>query len=105
MYAMPGNEWQDVTYNLYMGGDIAETVIDTNREDLPSILIYGDSFTNALECITYLSFDKMYSLDLRHYQDMTIEEYIAMTQPDVVVCIRDYESLLEIAFNGGGKLS
>lgn len=105
VYAMPGNEWQDVTYNLYMGGDIAETVIDTNREDLPSILIYGDSFTNAVECITYLSFDKMYSLDLRHYQDMTIEEYIAMTQPDVVVCIRDYESLLEIAFNGGGKLS
>lgn len=105
VYAMPTSQWQDVTYNLYMGGDIAETVIDTGREDLPSILIYGDSFTNALECITYLSFDKMYSLDLRHYQDMTIEEYIAMTQPDVVVCIRDYESLLEIAFNGGGKLS
>lgn len=105
VYAAPENEWQDVTYNLYMGGDIAETVIDTGREALPSILIYGDSFTNALECITYLSFDKMYSLDLRHYQDMTIEEYIAEVEPDVVICVRDYESLLEIAFNGGGKLS
>lgn len=104
VYAIPDNVWQDVTYTLYMGGDVAQTVIDTGREDLPSVLIYGDSFTNALECILYLSFDKMYSLDLRHYQDMSIEEYIAMTQPDVVVCIRDYESLLEIDANGGGEL-
>ena len=91
-----------LTYNLFMGGVIANTVIDTHREELPSILIYGDSFTNAMECVAYLSFDEMHSLDLRHYHEMSLEGYIQKFQPDVVVCIRDYEVLLEVGNNGGG---
>lgn len=90
-----------VTYSLYMGGDYANTVIDTGREELPSILIYGDSFTNAVECIAYLSFDEMHSLDLRYYKEMSLDEYIQTVQPDIVVCIRDYEELLIRTQNGG----
>ena len=30
-----------------MGGDIAETVIQTDRPELPNALIFGDSFTWA----------------------------------------------------------
>lgn len=101
VYSMPSTDWEPLTYNLYMGGDIAQTIIDTDREDLPSILIYGDSFTNAMECILYLSFDKMYSLDLRHYHDMSLEDYIRSVQPEVVICIRDYEVLLYQAANDG----
>ena len=101
VYALPSSEWDTLTYNLYMGGDIPETVIDTNREDLPSVLIYGDSMTNAVECVMYLSFDKMYSLDLRHYRDMTLTEYIEKVRPDVVMCIREPEALLDMRFNGG----
>lgn len=102
VYALPASEDEWLTYNLYMGGDIANTVIDTHREELPSILIYGDSFTNAMECVAYLSFDEMHSLDLRHYHEMSLEGYIQKFQPDVVVCIRDYEVLLEVGNNGGG---
>lgn len=91
-----------ITYNLYMGGDIANTVIDTHREELPSILIYGDSFTNALECVAYLSFDEMHSIDLRSYEEMSLEDYIRQLRPEVVVCIRDYSVLLSLAGNGGG---
>lgn len=101
VYALPATDWEPVTYNMYMGGDIANTVIDTHREDLPSILIYGDSFTNALECVAYLSFDEMHSLDLRHYQAMSLEEYIREFQPEVVICIRDYDVLLYPSYNGG----
>ena len=99
--SMPSNDWELSTYDLYMGGDIAQTIIDTDREDLPSVLIYGDSFTNAMECILYLSFDKMYSLDLRHYHDMSLEDYIRSVQPEIVICIRDYETLLYQGANGG----
>lgn len=102
VYALPASVWEDVTYSLYMGGDIAETVIDTDREELPSVLIYGDSFTNAVECVLYLSFDEMRSLDLRHYKDMTLGEYIRTYEPDVVICVRDYEALLSTDFNGAG---
>lgn len=103
VYALPGSEWDTLTYNLYMGGDIPETVIDTGREDLPSILIYGDSMTNAVECVMYLSFDKMYSLDLRHYQEMSLIDYIEQVKPEVVVCVREPEALLDMRFNGGAE--
>lgn len=90
VYAIPTTQEEYLTYNLYMGGDIANTVIDTHREDLPSILIYGDSFTNAVECMAYLSYDEMHSL----------EDYIRELQPEVVVCIRDFEVLLSPNGNG-----
>ena len=83
-----------------MGGDISETIIQTNRPDKPKILIYGDSFTNAVECVLWYGFDEMRSLDLRYYSEMPLSEYIAAYQPDYVVCIRDYEQLASSDFNG-----
>lgn len=100
VYSLPADPWEAVTYSLYMGGDIPETVIDTDRAELPTVLIYGDSFTNAMECVLYLSCDKMYSLDLRHYRDMSLEDYIRAVQPDLVLCVRDYEALLTLEYNG-----
>ena len=100
VYAMPATDTENVLYSLYMGGDVGETVIETNRPGLPSILIYGDSFTNPVECLAYYSFDEMRSIDLRHYKDMTLADYIQTYQPDIVVGIRDYEALLSTGFNG-----
>ena len=97
---MPATDTEDVLYSLYMGGDVGETVIETGRPDLPSILIYGDSFPNPVECLAYYSFDEMRSIDLRHYKDMTLADYIQAYQPDIVVGIRDYEALLSTDFNG-----
>lgn len=94
VYSLPEDSQEDVLYSVYMGGDIGLTEIDTGREELPSILIYGDSFTNAVECIAYYSFDKMYSIDQRHYTESTLEEFIAQHQPEIVVCIKDYEGLM-----------
>lgn len=100
VYAMPENESDNLLYGFYMGGDLAETLIDTQREELPSALIYGDSFTNALECLAYYSFDEMRTVDLRHYMDMSLAEYVQLHQPEVVICIRDYEELLIDTYNG-----
>ena len=86
--------------SLYMGGDIAETVIDTGRPELPSLLIYGDSYTNALETLLWYSFDVTRAVDLRCYQGRSLADYIQEYQPDVVLCIRDYGSLLSADCNG-----
>lgn len=102
VYSLPNNQWENVLYSLYMGGDIALTEIDTMRDELPSILVYGDSFTNAAECILYYGFDKMYSIDMRHYRETTLGEFISEYKPDIVVCIRDYEALLSVDSNGCG---
>lgn len=103
VYSMPDSAEEYATYGVYMGGDIAHTTIDTNRQELPSILVYGDSFTNALECILYLSFDRMDALDLRHYNEMSLTDYIREAQPDYVVCVRDYDALLLLSENGAGE--
>lgn len=97
---IPDSPDQSLTYTLYMGGDIANTVIDTHREELPTILIYGDSFTNAIESVAYLSFDEMHSVDLRYYTEMTLVDYIRAFQPDIVIGIRDFEALIYPYGNG-----
>lgn len=97
---LPDGTWQYVYYNLYMGGDKAETVIDTGRDDLPSVLIWGDSFSNAFETIAWMSFGEMRSIDLRYYEEMTLSQYIDAYQPDVVLCIRDDLNYLSTLGNG-----
>lgn len=97
---VPDSADQSLTYTMYMGGDIANTVIDTHREELPTILIYGDSFTNALESVAYLSFDEMHSVDLRYYTGMSLTEYIREFQPDIVIGVLDFEALIYPYGNG-----
>jgi len=100
VYQMPQGPEEDIYFSLYMGGDHAHTHIDTGRAHLPSILIFGDSFTNAVESLIYLNFNTMTSLDLRHFTEMSLAEFIRIHQPDFVVCIRDYGWLLEREGNG-----
>lgn len=89
VYACPETAAEPVTYEVYMGGDIGETVIRTGRPDRPDILIYGDSYTNVLECLLWTQADELRSLDFRHYSAMTLREYIEACQPDIVICVRD----------------
>ena len=100
VYYVPKNPYETVLYSMYMNGDNSFTEIDTGREDLPSVLIYGDSFTNAVECILWYGFDKMYSVDLRSYKDKSIDDVIRELRPDYVFCVRDYEALIDTTGNG-----
>lgn len=100
VYALPIDEAALVEYSLYMGGDVAETVIRTDRPELPKCLIWGDSFTNALETVLWTSFDETRSLDLRHYSAKTLSEYIADYQPDVIICLRDDTAYTDLTGNG-----
>lgn len=102
-YTLPTDDTTEISYTIYMGGDQAETVIQTDRLELPNILIVGDSYTNALETLLYASFNEMRSLDLRHYQEKMLSEYIAEYQPDIVLYLRDYGSLLSTEGNGALK--
>lgn len=99
VYMLPDNTWDPVSYTVYMHGDIAETVIDTNRPELPNVLLVGDSYTNAVECLLYTSFNEMRSIDLRWYDKKTLAEYIAEYRPDFVILLRDYSVLLALDGN------
>ncbi|MBQ1503175.1 MAG: hypothetical protein IIZ35_04150, partial [Clostridia bacterium] len=93
-------ENEEALYSLYMAGDIGRTEIRTGRDGLPDVLIYGDSFTNAVECVAWYSFDTTYTVDFRHYKDKTLSELIEERKPDIVICIRDYEAFLTAFDNG-----
>ncbi len=87
LFVTPAAEYLPTTYNLYMGGDFGETVLETNRPHLPRALIFGDSFTNALETLLYTAFDETRILDLRHYSEKSLKDYITDYRPDVVLCV------------------
>ncbi|NLT15083.1 MAG: hypothetical protein GXY05_12150 [Clostridiales bacterium] len=103
VYMLPDNTWDPVSYTVYMHGDIAETVIDTNRPELPDVLLVGDSYTNAVECLLYTSFNEMRSIDLRWYDKTSLADYIAAYQPDYVIVLRDYSVLLTLDGNNNWR--
>lgn len=100
VFAFPQEGAETVDYSLYMGGDVGETVIDTNRPDLPDLLLWGDSFTNPLETLLWTKFDQTRTLDYRYYSQMGILAYIQTYQPDVVVLVRDESTYLNTDGNG-----
>ena len=91
-----------IHYSAYMGGDMGETIIRTERPELPSILIVGDSFTNPVEALCVGSFYEIRSLDFRKYDQMTLTEYLQAYPADVVVVMRD--SLNYVIAEGNGDL-
>lgn len=89
LFSLPPSDTELVRYDLYMGGDFGETVLKTNRPGLPKALIFGDSFTNAMETLLYASFDETRILDLRHFEGGSLKDYIADYRPDIVLSIQN----------------
>lgn len=100
LYTLPESNTEPVGFTVYMGGDISETVIETNRPNLPNALIFGDSFTDPLETVFWTSFNETRSLDLRGYTAKSLEEYIEEFKPDVVICVRDDTMYTSTTGNG-----
>lgn len=100
LYTLPESSGEIVSYGIFMGGDIAETVISTERGELSNALIFGDSYTNGIETVFYTGFNETRSLDLRHYTDCGLLEYIERYRPQVVVCVRDDANYLNFTGNG-----
>lgn len=103
LYYLAANESAMINYGVYMGGDWAETVISTNNNKLPNLLVFGDSFTNAIEPLLYTHFNETRILDLRYYNKMSLYEYIDEYSPDVVLMVRDDLNYGSLEGNGNFK--
>ena len=90
-------------YTAYMGGDKAETILRMEEESKPKVLLVGDSFTNAMECLLYRGCSELRSLDFRYYSEKTLSDYIRDFRPDVVLILRDDISYLQETGNGDLK--
>lgn len=81
-----------INYGILHGNDSGEIIFDTGRKNRPSILIFGDSFDNAILKLIAGHFDKTYSIDLRHYErkmgkPFLIDEYMKTHKIDRVLFI------------------
>ena len=47
------------------------------------------SVCNAMETLLYASFDETHILDLRHYTEKSLKDYISEYRPDIVLCIQN----------------
>ncbi len=82
----------NLKYGTFYGGDVGEIIFDTGRKDRPNILIFGDSFDNAILKLIAGHFNKTHSIDLRHYEKrmgtpFLIDEYMKTHKIDKVMFI------------------
>lgn len=89
-----------IDYGIYMGGDQAVQSLHTDREGLPVVLIYGDSYTNPLETLLIRNLKSLYSLDFRYYKDGSLTQAVEEFKPDYVICVRDDLNYLRREGNG-----
>ncbi|MGE4354082.1 MAG: DHHW family protein [Oscillospiraceae bacterium] len=71
-------------YSMFYGGITPLLEIDTGHEDLPSLLIIRDSYTDSLSPFLLEHFSKIHILDLRYY-NTKISQYIASNAIDTVL--------------------
>ncbi len=93
----------NLKYGLFYGGDEGEIIFDTGRKNRPSILIFGNSFDNAILKLIAGHFNKTYSIDLRHYEKtmgkpFLIDEYMKTHIIDKVLFIGNQDILKQKEF-------
>ena len=79
-----------IAYGSVYCGDIGELIFDTGRTDRPDILVIGDSFDNAVLKLLAGHYNRLYSVDLRHYieqknEPFNIDNYIKEHQIETVL--------------------
>ncbi len=71
-------------YRFFLGGNSPRVVIETGRDDLPSLLIIRDSYTDSLIPFLTEHFSRIHLLDLRYYLD-PVSEYVSDNDIDKVL--------------------
>lgn len=78
--------WNLSPYHTYTGGDYDLTKItNLNNTDEKKVLLLGDSFTNAFDPFMAIACSQLDTIDLRHYDDTSLMEYIEENDYDLVV--------------------
>ena len=65
-----------VSYSGFYGGDAGEIIFDTGSTGRGSLLVFGESFDNAVLKLLASHFDRVYSIDLRNYSHFMGKEFV-----------------------------
>lgn len=87
---MAGTAVDPVSYGLFYGSDSGEAIFDRGTQGAGSILVFGESYDNAIMKLLASHFDKVYAIDLRNYESgmgepFRFSEYVAEHEIDSVL--------------------
>jgi len=82
-------------YARYYGGDYAEVIYDFDNPKKENLLIISNSFSNAINKLIASHFKRTFIVDLRHYEDFDIENYLKIKKVDKVLILFN-DSFLEV---------
>lgn len=85
-----GTATESVTYGRFYGGDHGEAIFDRGDHGAGSILIFGESYDNAIMKLLASHYDRIYAIDLRNYESdigkpFRFSEYAAEHEIDAVL--------------------
>ena len=88
-------------YAVYTGGDFPLQIMKNHKCDNDKkILLIRNSFACTFAPFMALDCEELHILDLRHYEDGTVKEYIEQINPDIVMILYN-NAFNEIMFNFG----
>lgn len=59
---------ESISYGSFYGGDEGEIIFDTGRPELENVLIFGESYDNAILKLLASHYNITYSIDMRYYE-------------------------------------
>lgn len=79
------NYFGDIPYAVYTGSDYPLVIHKNNLVKDKRILIIKDSYVLPVESFLSTCVGEIDVIDLRHFTDKTVEEYVEETNPDIVI--------------------
>lgn len=88
-------------YADFYGPDVAEVKYDYNNKLKDNLLILSSSFSNPINPLIASHFNKTYIVDLRHYENFNITDYLKKNDINKVLFIMDYSFITNQVFEIG----
>lgn len=93
-----------IGYANYYGGDYGEIIFDYNQKKKDNILIFGESYDNAILELIASHYNKTYSIDLRNYErengkKFNYKQYIQDNDIDKIIFIGNIDFFVSDVFN------
>lgn len=78
----------EITYAYIYGGDDAEIIFNNKEESNgKNLLVYANSYSNAINKLLATEYDKTYVVDGRYYKDFNMINYIKENNIDDVLIL------------------
>lgn len=81
-------------YNAFYGGDRSELILKTNRPEKKTLLMFSNSYSDALKLLLLQHYDAIYAIDPRFYENeqgkkFNAKKYIEKNEIDDVLILGD----------------